>query len=159
MRILACDPGYDRLGIAVLEKQNGREHLVHSTCITTDKALPIPDRLLALGIAFTDTLATYEPDAVAIESLFFSKNAKTAMAVAEARGILIYLARLNRCAVYEYTPQEIKIATTGYGKSDKLQVTAMVKRLVVAPEGALDDEYDAIAVGLTALASVRAVSP
>jgi len=159
MRVLACDPGYDRLGIAVLEKRDGKEHLVHSACITTDKALPIPDRLLALGEAFTDTLTRFAPDSVAIESLFFSKNAKTAMAVAEARGILIYLARLHNCTVYEYTPQEIKIATTGYGKSDKLQVTAMVKRLVVAPEGALDDEYDAIAVGLTALASVRTVSP
>ena len=159
MRILACDPGYDRLGIAVLEKESGKEVLIFSTCITTDKSASLPDRLLAIGTAFAATINTYVPEAIALETLFFSKNVKTAMTVAEARGVLLYLARAHGCRVYEYSPQEVKVATTGYGKSDKQHVTDMVKRLVPnVPEGALDDEYDAIAVGLCALASIRRVS-
>lgn len=156
MRVLACDPGYDRLGVAVLDKVAGSEVLIHSDCITTDRSAPIADRLHEIGVAFSALITTHTPDYIAIESLFFSKNAKTAMAVAEARGVLLYLARTHGCTVCEYTPQEIKIAVTGYGKSDKQHVTAMVKRLVpaVRPD-ALDDEYDAVAVGITALASLR----
>ena len=71
----------------------------------------------------------------------------------------LYLARKNKCVVCEYSPQQIKIAVTGYGKSDKRQVMGMVKRLMPdVPDGALDDEYDAIAVGITALASIREIS-
>ena len=81
------------------------------------------------------------------------------MAVAETRGMLLYLARSRGCRICEYPPQQIKIATTGYGKSDKRQVMEMVKRLLPdVPESALDDEYDAIAVGITALASIRVIS-
>lgn len=156
MRILACDPGYDRLGVAVLEKENGKEHLLYSTCVTTDKALPLPERLCAIGEAFRSLIAEYRPDGVALETLFFNKNAKTALAVAETRGVLIFLARSQGCSIHEYAPQEVKVAVTGYGKSDKSHVTDMVRRLIPsAPEEALDDEYDAIAVGITALASIR----
>ena len=85
--------------------------------------------------------------------LFFNKNQKTAMGVAQVRGILVYLAQSHDCQVYEFGPQEIKIAVTGYGKSDKSAVIDMVKRLIPsAPNKALDDEYDAIAVGITCLA-------
>lgn len=156
MRVLACDPGYDRLGIAVLEKDRNGEQLVFSTCITTDASGALADRYTMLGHAVRDLLTTHMPDYVAIESLFFSKNARTAMAVAEMRGVLLYVARSHPCAIVEYTPQEIKVAVTGYGKSSKQQVTDMVRRLLPsAPERALDDEYDAIAIGLTALASLR----
>lgn len=156
MRVLACDPGYDRLGVAVLENTSGKEMLLHSDCITTDKSLLLCDRLLHIGEMFTKLIEQYAPDVVALESLFFNKNQKTAMAVAEARGMLIYLARKRDLPVYEYAPQEIKIAVTGYGKSDKAAVMHMLKRLVPnVPAKALDDEYDAIAVGLTALASAR----
>lgn len=159
MRVLACDPGYDRLGLAVLEKRGGREHLLFSTCILTEKTHALPDRLATIGTAFAALLAEYAPAHVAVESLFFNKNQKTAIAVAEARGVLLYLARAHACNVLEYTPQEIKVAVTGYGKSDKQQVTEMVKRLIpTVPASALDDEYDAIAVGITALASIRHIS-
>lgn len=156
MRVLAFDPGYDRLGVAVLEKTPSGEALVHSTCITTDRSLDIPDRLNVVGAAIVQLLAQFSPDTVALETLFFNKNIKTAIGVAEVRGIIIYLARHNNCRVMEFGPQEIKIAVTGYGKSDKTAVVAMVKRLVVGvPENALDDEYDAIAVGVTAIAHGR----
>jgi len=91
-----------------------------------------------------------------VETLFFNKNVKTAIGVAQARGIILYLAKNAGCTVHDFGPQEIKIAVTGYGKSDKNAVIDMVKRLVSnVPEKALDDEYDAIAVGITTLAHLR----
>lgn len=156
MKVLALDPGYDRLGVAILEKEGNAQTLLYSSCIETDRSLSLPDRLLHIGTAVTSLLQEYSPEAVAIETLFFNKNIKTAIGVAQARGIIIYLAKQANCALYEFGPQEIKVAVTGYGKSDKLAVIAMVKRLVKnAPEEALDDEYDAIAVGITALAHHR----
>ncbi|MBI4086900.1 crossover junction endodeoxyribonuclease RuvC [Candidatus Kaiserbacteria bacterium] len=156
MRVLACDPGYDRLGVAVLEKTGGKDALVYSACITTDRTQELADRLLAIGNEFVVLLKKFEPDYVALETLFFNKNQKTAIAVAETRGMLLYLAQKHGCTALEYSPQEIKIAVTGWGKSDKRQVMDMVKRLLPdVPKKALDDEYDAIAVGMTAIASVR----
>lgn len=106
-----------------------------------------------MGLQFTSLLTTYSPDTLAIETLFFNNNQKTAIGVAQARGIIIYLAQVAGCKVYEFGPQEVKVAVTGYGKSDKHAVIDMVLRLIPdAPVKALDDEYDAIAVGITCLA-------
>lgn len=153
MRVLAVDPGYDRLGVAVMERSKGRESLLFSTCIETDKTQKLPQRLETLGRAFEELLHTYQPDAVGVETLFFNKNQKTAIGVAEARGVVVYLAKRGGCALYEFGPQEIKIAVTGYGKSDKHAVITMIKKLVDGvPHKAFDDEFDAIAVGITCLA-------
>lgn len=153
MRVISIDPGYDRLGIAIIELQNRSEHLLYSECVLTDKTLSLNARLSLIGDRFQELLDSYTPDTLAIETLFFNKNQKTAMGVAQVRGILIYLAQRAHCQVYEFGPQEIKIAVTGYGKSEKAAVIAMVKRLLpAAPENVLDDEYDAIAVGITCLA-------
>lgn len=156
MKVLAVDPGYERLGVAVIEKQDGKEVLLFSDCIETSKEDHLTDRLHQLGEAFQILLREHTPDAVGVETLFFNKNVKTAIGVAQARGIILYLAKSAGCTVYEFGPQEIKIAVTGYGKSDKNAVIDMVKRLVRnVPEKALDDEYDAIAVGVTTLAHHR----
>ena len=156
MKVLGVDPGYDRLGVAVIEKQDGKEVLLYSDCIETDKQTELTDRLLVVGESFQELLNEHAPDAVGIETLFFNKNVTTAIGVAQARGIIVYLAKKAGCTVYEYGPQEIKVAVTGYGKSDKNAVIDMVKRLVQnVPEKALDDEYDAIAVGVTTLAHYR----
>ena len=153
MKVIAVDPGYDRLGVAIMELEDGKESLIHSACIETSKDTELNERLHFLGDHFSSLLTQYQPDTLGIETLFFNKNQKTAIGVAQARGILIYLAQAHNCTVYEFGPQEIKIATTGYGKSDKAAVIDMVRRLVPgAPEKALDDEYDAIAVGITCLA-------
>lgn len=159
MRVLAIDPGYDRIGVAVMEKTDSKEVLIHSECILTKKEDVLIARLLLLGQRIELIITEYKPTAVGIETLFFNKNQKTAIGVAQARGIIIYLARKAGCEVYEFGPQEIKVAVTGYGKSDKTAVIDMVKRLVVGvPESALDDEYDAIAVGITCLAQYRAIN-
>jgi crossover junction endodeoxyribonuclease RuvC len=153
MRVIAVDPGYDRVGVAVLEKNTGKEHLIFSTCILTNKESTLPERLHQLGIEFESILKIHQPEALAIETLFFNKNTTTAIGVAAARGVVMYLAQNYHCPVFEFSPQAVKVATTGYGNSDKDAVTLMVKRLVVGvPETALDDEYDAIAVGITCLA-------
>lgn len=156
MRILAFDPGFERLGAAVLEKRGGKEVLLHSDCIRTKATLTFPERLRALGGAVEELIQRYEPDAVAVEEVYFEKNAKTAIGVAQARGVLAYIAAQRGLPVHQYTPLQVKVATTGYGKSDKAAVAAMVARLVALPEKKrLDDELDAIAIGLTCLASVR----
>jgi crossover junction endodeoxyribonuclease RuvC len=153
MRVIGIDPGYDRLGVAILEITNSTETLLHSTCIESDRSASLPERLFFLGQQFSTLVKEHSVDTLAIETLFFNKNQKTVMGVSQVRGMLIYLAQAHNCAVYEFGPQEIKIALTGYGKSDKKAVIDMVKRLVVtAPQKALDDEYDAIAVGITCLA-------
>jgi crossover junction endodeoxyribonuclease RuvC len=155
-RILATDPGFERLGVAVVEKNGSKDVLVYSDCIRTSAKLPFPERLKVLGEAFEALLNKYQPTAVALEEVFFEKNAKTAMQIAEVRGMLTYLAARAGLVVHQYTPLEVKVAITGYGKSDKHAVGMMVERLVALPKKKrLDDELDAIAVGLTCLASSR----
>jgi crossover junction endodeoxyribonuclease RuvC len=156
MKIIAVDPGYDRLGVAVMEKINSSEILHFSCCITTDKKETLPQRIFALGVEFEKILQVHKPERLALETLFFNKNIKTGIGVAEARGALLYLAQKYDCAISEYSPQQIKVATTGYGNSDKKAVISMVKMLIKnVPEKALDDEYDAIATGITCLAHYK----
>ena len=156
MRILAFDPGYERLGVAVLEKQNGKEVLLHSECVRTSAKLSFPERLKELGAAAEQLIEEWAPAAVALEQVFFEKNAKTAMQVAEVRGALTYIVAKHGIEVLQYAPAAVKVAVTGYGKSDKAAVALMVGKLVSLPvRKRLDDELDAIAVGLTCLASHR----
>lgn len=156
MRILAFDPGFERLGAAVLERVSGKETVLHSECIRTPKTLSFPERLAMLGTAVETLIQAWQPAAMALEHVYFEKNAKTAMGVAEVRGVLTYLAQKNTLSIHQYTPLQVKVAVTGYGKSDKAAVAAMVTRLVnIADKKRLDDELDAIAIGLTCLASVR----
>jgi crossover junction endodeoxyribonuclease RuvC len=153
MKVIAVDPGYDRIGVAVLEGTHQSANLIFSTCITTNRKESFPERLLVLGQAFKNLLEQHSPQAIALETLFFNKNVSTALDVAQARGTIVFLATTFGCQVYEFSPQAVKVAITGYGNSDKTAVTMMIKRLVVnPPENALDDEYDAIAVGVTCLA-------
>lgn len=152
MKIIAIDPGFERLGVAILEKngETGTETLLYSACVQTSKKDAFTDRLLALGVAIENIIAEYSPQALAIEELFFTTNQKTVMKVAEVRGMLIYTAMKMGLTVYEYTPLQIKTAITGYGRADKDQIQLMVHRLIEVPDGAkLDDELDAIACGLT----------
>jgi crossover junction endodeoxyribonuclease RuvC len=159
MRILGIDPGYERLGIAVVEKQNGKEILLHSECFQTSAKTPFNERLGLLGEKIREIIKEYEPDALSIETLMFNTNQKTAINVAEARGVVIYEAVRKNLSVFEYSPLQIKIAITGYGRSDKTQVTEMVKRLISIPKkDAKDDEYDAIACALTGFASYKTLS-
>jgi len=156
MRVLGIDPGYGRLGIAVVEQLSGKESLLYSSCLEQAKGVPFDKRLVAIGDELTRVIDKYKPTILAIEKTFFSKNQKTAIAVSEARGVILYIASARELSIQEYTPQEIKVAITGYGKSDKKQVAQMVRSLLALEKDiARDDEYDAIAIGLTCIATVQ----
>lgn len=154
MRVLALDPGYERLGMAVLEKETGKkEQLIFSECFQTPKSAPFTERLYAVGDEIKNIIEKYSPQAVAIESLFFTNNQKTAMHVAEIRGVIMYEAMKNKLQFTEYTPNQIKNAVTGDGRADKKQIFSMVTKLVkIDKKIEFDDEYDAIAIGITFLA-------
>jgi len=156
-RVIAIDPGYDRCGIAIVEKTNGREVLVYSECVLTSKALPFPQRLHIIGEAVARVITEHQPKCLAMETLYFSKNTKTAIAVAEARGVITFVAASHNLPLYEYSPGSIKVAVTGSGNADKSQVIKMVPKLITIDptKKMLDDEYDAIAIGITHLASKR----
>ncbi|MCE9643827.1 crossover junction endodeoxyribonuclease RuvC [Candidatus Parcubacteria bacterium] len=157
VRIIGIDPGYDRCGFAILEKNaGGHEKLLFSECFVTSKTLPFLERLRLVGERFDSLIKEYGPAFAGIEKLYFENNQKTAMAVSEVRGALLYLASVNKLPLYEYTPLQVKVAVTGYGRSDKKQVASMVAKLLALTSPLrFDDEYDAIALALTASASVR----
>lgn len=151
MKVLAIDPGYDRLGIAVIEGDASRPSLIMSTCLIPEKGAQ-SDRLAAVAGAISAAIIAHAPDVLGIETLFFSANKKTALGVAEARGAVLAAAGLADLRVIECTPQEVKIAVTGNGRADKSAVARMIPRLIsLPPKKRLDDEIDAIAVGITTL--------
>jgi crossover junction endodeoxyribonuclease RuvC len=154
MRILAIDPGFERMGIAILDKSLKPKHdLVFSTCFKTSAKIPFHERLTLIGEELEQIIKKYKPEALAIEKLFFTTNQKTVMGVSEARGVMVYTASRNGLKIFEYTPPQIKIAVTGYGKSNKDMVISMVRKLIdIKTETNSDDELDAIAIGITCLA-------
>jgi len=152
MRILAIDPGYDRLGIAVIEGNPSRPSLIMSDCISPEKGAR-EIRLAKVATSVSSAIKKYAPEALAIESLFFSANKKTALGVAEARGAVLAMAGIASLPVIECTPQQVKIAVTGHGRASKSDIEHMVPQLVaLSKKKRLDDELDAIAIGITALA-------
>jgi crossover junction endodeoxyribonuclease RuvC len=157
MKILAIDPGFERVGIAVIEKTTTKKDtLIYSTCFKTSVKIPFPERLRNIGLEVEKVIKKYKPIALSIEKLYFTTNQKTVMGVSEARGTIIYVAAKNNLSIYEYTPPQIKVAVTGYGKASKEMVMSMVPKLIdIKDEINSDDELDAIAIGLTCLACER----
>ncbi len=151
MRVLAVDPGFDRLGLAVLEGDPSRPRYVWSECVEPARGEP-ETRLAAISRSVTSAIEEYSPDVLAIETLFFSTNRKTAMRVAEARGVVLAQAGVAGIPVAEYSPQAVKLAVTGYGNADKAAVARMLPKLVALPKKKRrDDELDALALALAAL--------
>ena len=152
-RSLAIDPGYDRLGVAVFE---GRT-LIHSECYIPPKG-EFGERLHAVHTCVTKLLKKYKPRSVALETLFFSTNVKTAIKVSEARGVILLAAAQSGVDICEYSPQAVKIAVTGSGNAPKEAVIRMVERMVpLTKRTRLDDEYDAIALGIAHTVTLRHV--
>ena len=152
IRVLGVDPGYDRLGIAGIEGNSSRPILIMSDCVLPDKGTR-ENRLAHVSNVITMALKKYSPDALATETLFFSINKKTALGVAEARGAILAAAGVVSVPVIECSPQQIKLAVTGHGGADKNAIARMIPRLLSLPEKKrFDDELDAIAIGITALA-------
>jgi crossover junction endodeoxyribonuclease RuvC len=159
MRILSIDPGFERVGMAIIEKTTlKKDVLVYSVCFKTSAKTPFPERLRNIGAEVEKVIKKYKPTAMAIEKLYFTTNQKTAMGVSEARGTIIYVASKNGLCIYEYTPPQIKVAVTGYGKASKEMIMSMVPKLIDINAGInSDDELDAIAIGLTCLAREKVI--
>lgn len=157
MRVLAIDPGYDRLGLAVVEGDPSRPAYVWSDCVTPAKGAR-EARLARVYGEVARAIRAYAPDLLALEALFFSVNVKTALGVAEARGAVLAAAGAEGIGVVEYSPQAVKLAVTANGRADKRAVARMVPRIVALPpppagKKRLDDEFDALALAICALAA------
>lgn len=119
--------------------------------------MPFHERLTAIGREMKRVITLHHPTVIAMEKLFLTTNQKTAMQVAEARGVMLYESASHGLEIREYAPLEIKVAMTGYGKADKTQIAFMVKKLLPASAHVKsDDEMDAIAIALTCMAVRRA---
>jgi crossover junction endodeoxyribonuclease RuvC len=148
--ILGIDPGIARMGYGVVALQGNRMRALDYGTLTTEAHEPPEQRLAVMFEKVKKVLKKVKPEAVAMEELFFSRNAKTAIAVGQARGVALLACGLAGLPVFEYRPMEVKQAVTGYGAADKGQVQKMVKVLLgltVVPKP--DDTADALAIAIT----------
>ena len=149
MRILGIDPGFATIGFGLVEADRGQVHMETYGAITTPASLPLSRRLYQIGTDMEDLIGQLKPDVISIEELFFNTNITTGIAVAHGRGVILYAAEKCGIPLYEYTPSQVKLAVTGYGKAEKRQVMDMTKRLLklkAVPRP--DDAADALALAL-----------
>ena len=150
-RILGIDPGFARTGYAVIERRGIDIRAVTYGCISTASSTPYIERLLELDRRVTSIIRRHHPDRGAMERLFFCKNVKTAIAVGQARGVLLAAIGRHKLPLTEMTPQQIKSFVSGYGKASKQQVQRMVQILLhLSSIPKPDDAADALAIALTA---------
>lgn len=150
MTILGIDPGIGRTGWGVIEIQSSKLKVENFGCIETMINDALPNRLFALYDEMINIIKEHKPDELAIEELFFNTNAKTALVVGQARGVVLLAAAQEDLPVAVYTPLQIKMALTGYGRAEKNQIGQMVKVLLKLPSiPKPDDTADALAIALT----------
>jgi crossover junction endodeoxyribonuclease RuvC len=149
MRILGIDPGIGRCGWGVVDVQGSKLTVQGFGCIETSSKKEVPERLTEIYTQISKIIKTYKPDALAIEELFFNTNAKTAFVVGQARGVILLAASQSRLDIAIYTPLQVKMSLTGYGRAEKEQVGKMVKTLLNLKEiPKPDDTADALAVAI-----------
>jgi len=160
MIILGIDPGTATTGYGVVENNKGKLRAVDYGCILTDKKLKMPERLDFLAGELKKIIKKYQPQAMAVEELFFFKNTKTIITVGQARGVILFIGKnigkKTRLDIYEYTPLQVKQAVVGYGRADKKQVQSMVKAILgLKSIPKPDDAADALAVAICCDSSVK----
>lgn len=149
MRILGIDPGIGRCGWGVIETQGSKIKAIDYGCIETSASLSIEQRLEEVYREVSKIIKKHEPKAFSIEELFFNNNAKTAFVVGQARGVILLAASQAGMPANIYTPLQVKMAVTGYGRAEKAQIGKMVKTILALKEiPKLDDTSDALAVAL-----------
>lgn len=154
--VVSVDPGFDRFGVAIVERNTGKDSVVFSDCIQTDKKLNFEIRLLNVIDEFETIIKNYKPEILCMESVFMHKNAKSVINVAEIKGAVKLIAAKHGIKIVEMTPQKIKLAVAGSGVAKKDEVIKMVKLITKhKSKTGLDDEYDAVACGLAALAYLK----
>jgi crossover junction endodeoxyribonuclease RuvC len=154
--VLGIDPGTAALGWGIIERTGARLRMIDAGCLSTSASQPMPQRLLAVHALLDELIALHRPDVVAVERVFFSKNAQTAFAVGQARGVVLLAAAQAEVPVVEATPSEVKSAVTGHGRAEKDQVARMVAVcLALDAPPTPDDTSDALAVAIWAANSER----
>lgn len=149
MRILGIDPGFAITGYSIIDYVGNKFKLITSGAILTEAKTSFPLRLTKIYDELTMIIQEYKPDAISVEELFFNQNVKTAINVAQARGIVLVVGSKNNIPTFEYTPLQVKQAVAGYGRADKIQVQRMVKTILKAESlPKLDDITDSMAVGI-----------
>ena len=149
MRILGIDPGYATIGFGVIEAERAQVHMVTYGAITTPAGLPLSRRLYQIERDLEELIRQVKPDVMAVEDLFFNTNITTGIAVAHGRGVILFAAENCGIPLYEYTPSQVKLAVTGYGKAEKLQVMDMTKRILkLKSVPRPDDAADALALAV-----------
>lgn len=149
MRILGIDPGFAITGYSIIDYIGNKFKLETSGAILTEAGVSFPLRLEKIYTELNDIINTYKPDAMSIEELFFNNNAKTAINVAQARGVILVVGCKKNVPTYEYTPLQIKQSVVGYGRADKIQVQKMVKTILgVDKLPKLDDTTDSMAAAI-----------
>lgn len=149
MIVLGIDPGYARVGYGIIEYSKNQYKVIEYGSITTEAGVPIPKRLLKLQDELKEITKKYNIDAASVEELFFNTNTKTAINVAQARGVIVTTLESSNIPVFEYTPLQIKQALVGYGRADKEQIKRMVKEyLKLEKMPRLDDTTDALAIAI-----------
>jgi crossover junction endodeoxyribonuclease RuvC len=154
--VLGIDPGTAALGYGIVEAKSGRVRMVDGGTFQTKPDASLPTRLLAIHGFLDELIALHRPDLLAVERLFFSRNAQTAFAVGQARGVVLLAAAQAEVPVREATPNEVKVAVTGYGAADKEQVGRMVAVCLGLKEAPRpDDTADALAIAIWAANAER----
>lgn len=156
MRVLGIDPGIARTGWGIIEVQSSEFKVQSYGCIETSSKDDVQNRLKKIHSEVLKIIKIYSPDEMAVEEIFFNTNAKTAFVVGQARGVILLAGAQKNLSIDIYTPLQVKIAVTGYGRAEKSQIGKMVKTILnlkTVPKP--DDTADALAVGLTHLFSIR----
>ncbi len=149
MYILGIDPGLAIVGWGVVEYSDNKFRALGYGAITTPAGIDVEQRLIQIYDGLDGIIKKYKPDEIAVEELFFNTNQKTAIAVAEARGVILLCGIKNKVPLYEYTPLQVKQAVVGYGRADKKQVITMTNMLLdLKKSPKLDDTSDALAIAV-----------
>ena len=155
MRVIGIDPGTAIVGFGIIDYEKNKYNCVDYGVILTDKDLNVEDRLEIVYDELTKILKKYSPEYIAVEDLFYFKNNKTVISVAQARGIILLVTKQNKIPITSYTPLQVKMGITGYGKAEKKQVQLMVQKFLNLKEiPKPDDAADALAICITHINSL-----
>ena len=158
MIILGIDPGFAIVGVGVIEYKGNKFRTIDYYAITTKVGLALEERLKTIYDGVCEVIDKYKPDYMAIEELFFNNNAKTAIQVGQARGVILLASVNHNVEIFEYTPLQVKQSVAGYGRADKVQIQQMTKAILSLPEVPKpDDVADALAIAICHAHSHRMV--
>lgn len=150
MRVLGIDPGTAIVGFSVVDYVDKKMNLIDYGCIYTEKDEYMPRRIKKIYESLDEIIKKFNPEYLAIEELFYFKNNKTVISVSQARGVMLLCAEQNGLKISEYTPLQVKMGITGYGRAEKQQVQLMVQKILGLKEiPKPDDAADAIALAIT----------